>query len=55
MLVYARVTPGTHSPHSPSDTELSLEVQEHLANAEASINNEIRAYSERYIPPCPHS
>jgi hypothetical protein len=51
MLVYARVTPGTPIPHSPSDTELSPEVQEHLANAEASINDEIRAYSERYVIP----
>ena len=48
MLVYARVSPGTHIPHSPLDTELSPEVQEHLANAEACINNEIRAYNERY-------
>lgn len=49
MLVYARVTPGTPIPHSPSDTELSPEVQEYLANAEASINNEISAYSKRYV------
>lgn len=51
MLVYARVTPGTPISHSPSDTELSPEVQEYLANAEASINNEISAYSERYVNP----
>lgn len=55
MLVYARVSPETHTPHSPLDTELSPEVQEHLANAEASINNEIRAYSERYVTPYSHT
>ena len=55
MLVYARVSPGTPIPHSPLDTELSPEVQEHLANAEASINNEILAYSERYVTPNSHS
>jgi hypothetical protein len=50
MLVYAHVTPGTPPvPHSLSDTELSPEVQGHLAKAEASINNEILTYSERYI------
>lgn len=49
MLVYARVMPGTSDRHSPSDTELSPSVQEHLADAEVGINDEIRTYSERYI------
>lgn len=48
MLVYARVMPGTSVPHSPSDTELSPSVQEHLADAEAIIDDEIHTYSERY-------
>jgi len=54
MLVYACVVPETSVPHSSSDTELSPEVQEHLADAEAGINNEIRVYSERYIMPHSH-
>jgi len=51
MLVYARVIPGTPIPHTLSETELSPEIQEHLINAETSINNQIRAYSERYVIP----
>jgi hypothetical protein len=51
MLVYSRVIPGTPIHHSPLDTELSPEVQEHLAIADASINNEIRAYGERCAIP----
>lgn len=54
MLVYAQVVTGTLAPHSPSDTELSPEVQELLADAEAGINDEIRVYSERYIIPHSH-
>jgi len=54
MLVYTRITSGTPVLHSPSDIELSPEVQEHLASAEEGINNEIRAYSERYTTPYFH-
>lgn len=54
MLVYERVVPGASIPHSLLDTELSPEVQEHLDDAEAGINNEICAYSERYIIPHSH-
>lgn len=54
MLVYECVVPGTSVPDSPLDAELSPEVQEHLDDAEAGINNEIRAYSERYIIPHSH-
>src|SRR5258708_14296760 len=49
MLVYALVVPGSSVPQSASDTELSPEVQEHLAEAEPDITNEIRDYSERYV------
>ena len=53
MLVYAHLIPETSQVlHSPSDTELSLSVQEHLANAEACIDNEVCTYSERCILPC---